>query len=98
MAQETEAGQQPAAAPKARAAKASKGKKRGKRYRALALKVDAPLVHYRLGLCFMDLGLPRESTECFRTAISLVVPATSFLEVNITTGMMSSCGDMPPWK
>src|SRR5438552_15788882 len=40
MAQDTEAGQQPAAAPKARAAKASKGKKRGKRYRALALKVD----------------------------------------------------------
>ena len=40
-------------------------------FKALALKVDAPLVHYRLGLCFMDLRLPRESTECFRTAISL---------------------------
>src|SRR5256885_6361442 len=40
MAQETETGQPPPAAPKSRAAKASKGKKRGKRHRALAVKVD----------------------------------------------------------
>ena len=40
-------------------------------FKALALKVDAPLVHYRLGLCFMDLHMAQESAECFRTAIAL---------------------------
>lgn len=40
-------------------------------FQALALKIDAPLVHYRLGLCFKDLAMTREATECFRTAISL---------------------------
>ncbi|MEK8034662.1 tetratricopeptide repeat protein [Ideonella sp. DXS29W] len=40
-------------------------------FQALSIKIDAPLVHYRLGLCFKDLGMTRESTECFRTAISL---------------------------
>lgn len=40
-------------------------------FQALALKLDAPLVHYRLGLVFKDLGMTRESTECFRTAVSL---------------------------
>ncbi|MET0384044.1 MAG: tetratricopeptide repeat protein, partial [Burkholderiaceae bacterium] len=40
-------------------------------FKALALKVDAPLVHYRLGLCFMDLAMAQESAECFRTAIAL---------------------------
>jgi predicted O-linked N-acetylglucosamine transferase (SPINDLY family) len=40
-------------------------------FRALALKVDAPLVHYRLGLCFMDSGMALEAAECFRTAVSL---------------------------
>jgi predicted O-linked N-acetylglucosamine transferase (SPINDLY family) len=40
-------------------------------FRALALKVDAAIVHYRLGLCFMDLAMAHESSECFRTAISL---------------------------
>src|SRR4051812_31217826 len=40
-------------------------------FQALALKVDAPLVHYRLGLCFMDNGMALEAAECFRTAVSL---------------------------
>lgn len=40
-------------------------------FQALALKIDAALVHYRLGLTFKDLGLTREATECFRTAVSL---------------------------
>lgn len=40
-------------------------------FQALALKIDAPLVHYRLGLTFKDMGLTREATECFRTAVSL---------------------------
>ncbi len=40
-------------------------------FKALALKVDAPLVHYRLGLCFMDMAMSQEAAECFRTAISL---------------------------
>jgi len=40
-------------------------------FRALALKVDSALVHYRMGLCFMDMSMDLESAECFRTAISL---------------------------
>jgi predicted O-linked N-acetylglucosamine transferase (SPINDLY family) len=40
-------------------------------FKALTLKVDSALVHYRLGLCFMDLAMDLESAECFRTAISL---------------------------
>jgi predicted O-linked N-acetylglucosamine transferase (SPINDLY family) len=40
-------------------------------FQALALKVDSALVHHRLGLTFMDLGLKREATECFRTAVAL---------------------------
>jgi len=40
-------------------------------FQALALKIDAALVHYRLGLTFKDLAMTREATECFRTAISL---------------------------
>ncbi len=40
-------------------------------FQALALRIDAALVHYRLGLTFKDLGLTREATECFRTAVSL---------------------------
>jgi predicted O-linked N-acetylglucosamine transferase (SPINDLY family) len=52
-------------------------------FKALALKVDAPLVHYRLGLSFMDLGLPRESAECFRTAISLDQGAVRALALSL---------------
>jgi predicted O-linked N-acetylglucosamine transferase (SPINDLY family) len=40
-------------------------------FQALSLKIDAALVHYRLGLSFKDLGMTREATECFRTAVSL---------------------------
>jgi predicted O-linked N-acetylglucosamine transferase (SPINDLY family) len=40
-------------------------------FQALAHKIDSPLVHYRMGLAFKDLGMARESSECFRTAISL---------------------------
>jgi hypothetical protein len=28
-------------------------------------------VHYHLGLCFKDLGLAGEASECFRTAVTL---------------------------
>jgi len=38
---------------------------------ALALKIDAPLLHYRLGLIFKDLGLASEAAECLRTATLL---------------------------
>lgn len=38
---------------------------------ALALKIDAPLVHYRLGLTFKDLHMKEEAAECFRTAAAL---------------------------
>ena len=40
-------------------------------FKALALKMDNALVHYRLGLTLRDLALNREATECFRTAIAL---------------------------
>jgi predicted O-linked N-acetylglucosamine transferase (SPINDLY family) len=40
-------------------------------FQALALKMDAAIVHYRLGLTFKDLAMTREATECFRTAVSL---------------------------
>jgi predicted O-linked N-acetylglucosamine transferase (SPINDLY family) len=40
-------------------------------FQALALKIDAALVHYRLGLTFMDMELKREAVECFRTAVAL---------------------------
>jgi predicted O-linked N-acetylglucosamine transferase (SPINDLY family) len=38
---------------------------------ALAQRIDSPLVHYRMGLCFKDMGMAREASECFRTAITL---------------------------
>ena len=40
-------------------------------FRALAIKLDSPLIHYRMGLCFMDLGLKEEASECLRTAAVL---------------------------
>lgn len=40
-------------------------------FQALALRIDSALVHYRLGLCFKDLDLVAEATECFRTATTL---------------------------
>jgi predicted O-linked N-acetylglucosamine transferase (SPINDLY family) len=40
-------------------------------FKALSLKVDSAIVHYRLGLCFMDMAMALEAAECFRTAISL---------------------------
>lgn len=52
-------------------------------FQALALKIDAPLVHYRLGLCFKDLGMTRESTECFRTAVSLDSGAVRALALSL---------------
>ncbi|WP_374562144.1 tetratricopeptide repeat protein [Ideonella sp.] len=52
-------------------------------FQALALKIDAPLVHYRLGLCFKDLGMTRESTECFRTAVSLDAGAVRALALSL---------------
>lgn len=52
-------------------------------FQALALKIDAPLVHYRLGLCFKDLGMTRESTECFRTAVSIDSGAVRALALSL---------------
>ena len=40
-------------------------------FQALAIRIDSALVHYRMGLAFMDLRMTREASECFRTAISL---------------------------
>ncbi|HSI47695.1 MAG TPA: tetratricopeptide repeat protein [Ideonella sp.] len=52
-------------------------------FQALALKIDDALTHYRLGLCFKDLGLTREATECFRTAVSLDNDSTRALALSL---------------
>jgi predicted O-linked N-acetylglucosamine transferase (SPINDLY family) len=52
-------------------------------FKALALKVDDALSHYRLGLCFRDLGMALESAECFRTAISLDHGAVRALSLSL---------------
>jgi len=50
---------------------------------ALAIKVDSAIVHYRLGLCFMDLAMDFEAAQCFRTAISLDDGSTRALALSL---------------
>jgi predicted O-linked N-acetylglucosamine transferase (SPINDLY family) len=38
---------------------------------ALALKIDDPVSHFRLGMSFKDLGMKAEAAECVRTAVVL---------------------------
>jgi predicted O-linked N-acetylglucosamine transferase (SPINDLY family) len=38
---------------------------------ALALKMDDPVVHFRLGMSFKDKGMKAEAAECVRTALLL---------------------------
>ena len=38
---------------------------------ALALKIDDPIVHFRLGMSFKDRGMKAEAAECVRTALLL---------------------------
>jgi len=52
-------------------------------FQALALRIDAAIVHYRLGLTFKDLGMTREATECFRTAVSLDQGQTRALALSL---------------
>jgi len=52
-------------------------------FKALAIKIDSAIVHYRLGLCFMDLHMDLEASECFRTAISLGDDSTSALALSL---------------
>ena len=52
-------------------------------FKALAIKMDSAIVHYRLGLCFMDLHMDHEASECFRTAISLGDDSTSALALSL---------------
>jgi predicted O-linked N-acetylglucosamine transferase (SPINDLY family) len=52
-------------------------------FQALTLKVDSAIVHYRLGLCFMDLAMDLEAAQCFRTAISLDDGATRALALSL---------------
>jgi predicted O-linked N-acetylglucosamine transferase (SPINDLY family) len=52
-------------------------------FKALALKVDSAIVHYRLGLAFMDLHMDLEAAHCFRTAISLDDGATRALALSL---------------
>jgi predicted O-linked N-acetylglucosamine transferase (SPINDLY family) len=52
-------------------------------FAALAIRVDAAIVHYRLGLTFKDMGLTREATECFRTAVTLDNGSTRALALSL---------------
>ena len=52
-------------------------------FQALTLKVDSAIVHYRLGLCFMDMAMDLEAAQCFRTAISLDDGATRALALSL---------------
>ena len=52
-------------------------------FKALSLKLDSPLVHYRLGLCFMDMSMAQEAAECFRTAMSLNDPSVRALALSL---------------
>ena len=52
-------------------------------FQALTLKVDSALVHYRLGLCFMDMRMDFEAAQCFRTAISLDDGSTRALALSL---------------
>jgi predicted O-linked N-acetylglucosamine transferase (SPINDLY family) len=52
-------------------------------FQALAIKVDSAIVHYRLGLCFMDLAMDFEAAQCFRTAISLDDGSTRALALSL---------------
>lgn len=52
-------------------------------FQALTLKVDSAIVHYRLGLCFMDMAMDFEAAQCFRTAISLDDGATRALALSL---------------
>jgi len=38
---------------------------------ALVLKIDDPIVHFRLGMSFKDRGMKAEAAECVRTALLL---------------------------
>ena len=38
---------------------------------ALALKLDEPTTHFRLGMSFKEMGMKAEAAECIRTAITL---------------------------
>jgi protein O-GlcNAc transferase len=43
---------------------------------ALALKIDDPVVHFRLGMSFKDRGMKAEAAECVRTALLLGLQAS----------------------
>jgi len=52
-------------------------------FQALTLKLDDPALHYRLGLCFKDLGMNSEATECLRTAAALGNPLMQTLTLSL---------------
>jgi len=52
-------------------------------FQALTVKMDSAIVHYRLGLCFMDMAMDFEAAQCFRTAISLDDGATRALALSL---------------
>jgi predicted O-linked N-acetylglucosamine transferase (SPINDLY family) len=40
-------------------------------FEALALRIDWAPTHYQLGVCFNELGMKEEASECFQTALAL---------------------------
>jgi predicted O-linked N-acetylglucosamine transferase (SPINDLY family) len=62
-------------------------------FQALAHRIDSPLVHYRMGLAFKDLGMARESSECFRTAISLDRGSVRALALSLLVHESRQAGD-----
>jgi predicted O-linked N-acetylglucosamine transferase (SPINDLY family) len=41
---------------------------------ALAIRMDLAHVHYQVGVCFNEIGMKEEATECFKTALALGLP------------------------
>ncbi|NHK99910.1 O-linked N-acetylglucosamine transferase, SPINDLY family protein [Rubrivivax benzoatilyticus] len=54
-------------------------------FRALSLKMDAALEHYRMGLAFKALRMPEQAAECMRTAAVLDEGAVRALALTILT-------------
>ena len=52
-------------------------------FSALAQRIDSPLAHYRMGLCFKDMGMAQEASECFRTAIAVDDGAVRALSLSL---------------
>lgn len=62
-------------------------------FKALALKIDSPLVHYRMGLAFKDMAMAREASECFRTAVALDTGAVRAIALSLLVHQSRQAAD-----